>query len=115
MLTEGEDGGDADSQVEATDVEGLCVLNEAPDLGGLEVLELVVVGGTEIGDHGAVVASDGDSATTGGVGLVNSVLGADTGLGAAGLDELIGSSVLTNTSDVDHGLGGEDVLWGFRG
>ena len=110
VLSESKDGRNADGQVVTTNVEGLRVLNEAPDLLGLEMLELVVVGGTELGDHGAVMASDDNSAAASGGGLINSVLGANTTLGAASLDELVGGGVLADTSNVDYGLGGKDVL-----
>jgi hypothetical protein len=109
LLTKGDDGGHADSQVVTTDVVDLGLLNQRPDLGLLEVLDLVLVGSSEVGAHAAVVASDDNTTLTGGLGLINTVLGVDTGLLASLLEDLA-VLVLTDTTDVHNGLLREHVL-----
>lgn len=99
--------------METTDVEDLGVLDKSPDLGRLEVLNLVVVGGGKIGDHGSVVAGDDNTTASSGLGLVDAVLGANT-LAIAGFAELIGLGVLADTANVDGGLSGKDVLGGYQ-
>jgi hypothetical protein len=109
LLTEGKDGGHTDSQVVTTDVVDLGLLNQRPDLRLLEVLKLVLVGGSKVGAHAAVVAGDDNTTLASGLGLIDTVLGVDTGL-LAGLLEDITEFVLTDTTDVDNGLLGEHVL-----
>jgi hypothetical protein len=109
LLTKGDDGGHTDSQVVTTDVVDLGLLNQRPDLGLLEVLNLVLVGSSEVGAHAAVVASDDNTTLTGGLGLVDTVLGVDTGLLTSLLEDLT-VLVLTDATDVDNGLLREHVL-----
>lgn len=109
LLTKGNNGGHADSQVVTTDVVELGLLDQRPDLGLLEVLELVLVGGSEVGAHAAVVASDDNTTLTSGLGLIDAVLGVDTGLLASILEDVT-ELVLTDTTDVDNGLLREHVL-----
>lgn len=109
LLTKGNDGGHADSQVVTTDVVELGLLDQRPDLGLLEVLKLVLVGGSEVGAHAAVVASDDNTTLTSGLGLIDAVLGVDTGLLASILEDVT-ELVLTDTTDVDNGLLREHVL-----
>lgn len=109
LLTKGKDGGNTDSQVVATDVVMLGLLDQRPNLGLLEVLKLVLVGSSEVGAHAAVVASDDNTTLTGGLGLVDTVLGVDTGLLASLLEDLT-VLVLTDTTDVDNGVLREHVL-----
>ena len=109
LLTKGDDGGHTDSQVVTTDVVDLGLLNQRPDLGLLEVLNLVLVGSSEVGAHTAVVTSDDNTTLTGRLGLIDTVLGVDTGLLASPLEDLT-VLVLTDTTDVDNGLLREHVL-----
>lgn len=95
--------------MEATDVVDLGVLNQAPDLGLLQVVEVVVVGGTQVGAKGSVVAGDDGAAAA------SLLLGVDAILDsqASGLDGIVedgGILVVTGTADVDDTVGGEDVL-----
>jgi hypothetical protein len=55
------------------------------------------------------VASDNDTATTGGSGLVDAVADLKTSF-LGGIGEDIGVLVLANAAEVDNGLGREDVL-----
>jgi hypothetical protein len=110
LLSEGKDGGDADSQVETTDVEELGLLHERPDVGLLQVLKLVLVGSSEMSAHAAVVASDDDTALAGGLGLVDTVLSVDAGL-LAGLLQDITILVLADTANVDNRVVGKKVLY----
>lgn len=109
LLGELHDGGRADGKVVATDIVDLCVLDEGPDLGLLQVLKVVVVGGTKLSAHGAVVAGN-DNTATAGVDLgVDTVLDAETSL----LDSIVedgGVLVVTDTTEVDDAVGREEVL-----
>lgn len=109
LLTKSDNGGHADSQVVTTDVVDLGLLDQRPDLGLLEVLNLVLVGSSEVGAHAAVVASNDNATLTGGLGLIDTVLGVDTGLLASPLKDLA-VLVLADTTDVDNGLLREHVL-----
>ena len=62
MFAEGESGGDADGEVVAADVEDICGFDHFPDVGLVQVVDLVVVGGGEVGAHGAVLVGDDDAA-----------------------------------------------------
>lgn len=107
LLGEGHDGGDRDGQVVTTDEVDLGLLDEVPVL--LQVLDLVAVGGSEVGAHATVVAGDDDTAATSGLLLIVAVDSAETDLGV-GLDQLLGVLVLADTSNEDDRVGGEDVL-----
>lgn len=109
LLGDGLDSLRADSEVVAADVDGLGVLNQAPDLGFLQVLNLVVVGSGEVGAHAAVVAGDDDTATSSWVVSIDAVLDTETGL-LVGLLQSSGVLVVTDTANVDDRLLGEDVL-----
>jgi hypothetical protein len=109
LLSEGQDGGNADSQVESTNEVELSLLNEVPDVGLLKVLELVLVGGSKVGAQAAVVASDDGTTLSSGLGLVHTVLGVDTGL-LTGLLEDLTVAVLANTANVEDGVIREQVL-----
>ena len=93
----------------STDVVDLGLLNERPDLGLLQVLDLVLVGSSKVGAHAAVVTSDDNTTLTGGLGFIDTVLGVDTGL-LTGLLEDVTVLVLTDAADVDNRLLGEEVL-----
>lgn len=109
LLTKSDDGGHADSQVVSTNVVDLGLLDQRPDLGLLEVLNLVLVGGSKVSAHAAVVASDNNTTLAGRLGFINTVLGVDTGL-LTGLLEDVTELVLANTADVDNGLLRKHVL-----
>ena len=109
LLAESLDGRDTDSQVVTTDVVELSLLDERPDVGRLQVLNLVLVGGSEVSAHAAVVASDDNTALAGGLSLINTVLSVDTSL-LAGLLEDVTELVLADAADVDNGLLREHVL-----
>ncbi len=95
--------------MEATNVEDIGVLGKSPDLGLLQVVKVVVVGGTEIGAEGAVVAGNDGAAAAGGVLGVDTVLDAEAG-GLDGIVEGGGVLVVTDAAEVDDAVGGEDVL-----
>ena len=109
LLGNGLDGLGADGEVVTADVDGLGLLNQAPDLRLLQVVNLVVVGSSEVGAHAAVVSSDDDTATSGWVLSIDAVLNTETGL-LVGLLESSGVLVVTDTANVDNRLLGEDVL-----
>ena len=113
MLSKSQNGWNTNSQVVSSNVEGIGIFNESPDLLGFEMLKLVVVGGTEVSDHGSVVAGDDNSTLPGGNRLFDTVLGTDTALNATGLDELVGVGVLADTTDVDSGFWWKNILVGL--
>lgn len=88
---------------------GLGILNESPDIGALEMLEVVVVGCAQLGAHAAVVAGDDDAAATRGDLGVDAVLDAQTGL-LAGIAEDGGVLVVAGTAQVDDAVVRQDVL-----
>jgi hypothetical protein len=95
--------------VVATDVVGLGVLDEGPDIGALQVLQVVVVGSAQLGAHAAVVAGDDNAAAAGGDLGVDAVLDAETGL-LAGVAEDGGILVVAGTAEVDDAVLRQDVL-----
>lgn len=97
------------SEVETSNVVDLGILDQAPDLGLLQVIQVIVVGGTQVGAQTAVVASDDGAAATSLLLGVNAVL--DTQ--ASGLDGLVQDGrvlVVTGTAEVDDAVRGQDVL-----
>jgi hypothetical protein len=113
LLTKSDDGGHTDSQMVATDIVELCLLNQRPDLRLLQVLDLVLVGSSEVGAHAAVVASDDNTALSGGLSLIDTVLSVDTSL-LTGLLEDVTELVLADAADVDNGLLREHVLGTYQ-
>lgn len=109
LLGDGLDGLRADGEVVTADVDGLGLLNQAPDLGLLQVVNLVVVSSGEVGAHATVVTSDDDTATSSWVVSIDAVLNTEAGL-LVGLLESSGVLVVTDTANVDNRLLGEDVL-----
>ncbi|KAL1838012.1 hypothetical protein VTJ49DRAFT_3135 [Mycothermus thermophilus] len=97
------------SEVIATDVVGLSVLNKRPDIRPLQVLKVIVVGSSQLGAHAAVVASDNDTATTRGHLGVDAVLHAQAGL-LAGVAQDGGILVVAGTAEVDDAVGRQNVL-----
>lgn len=97
------------SEVVATDVVVLGALDQLPDVLSLQVLEVVVVGSTQVGAETAVVAGDDDTAASGGHLGVDAVLDAEADL-LDGVAEGGGVLVVANTAEVDDAVGGQDVL-----
>ena len=113
MLGQGEDGRNADSQVESTHVVDSCVLNQLPDLLGLQMLELVVVGSPKVGDEAPVVVRNDDGAFSSCDGGFDAVFGPHAAEVAARGNELGCIGVGADTAGVDDRFRGEDVLeWG---
>jgi hypothetical protein len=95
--------------VETADIEELSVLDEAPDLRLLQVLEIVVVGSSKVGAKAAVVASNDDTATASLLLGVDTVLNAET----SSLDCIVEDGrvlVITSATEVDNAVGLKDVL-----
>lgn len=109
LLSESQDGGNADCQVVTTHVVDLSLLDERPDVGLLQVVELVLVGSGKVGAHAAVVAGDDDTALAGGLSIVDTVLGVDTSL-LAGLLQDLAVLVVADAANVDDGVVREQVL-----
>ena len=91
----------------ATNEVCLALLDNVPVL--LKVLELVAVGSSKVGAQAAVVASNDDTATASGLGLIDTVVDIKASL-LGGIGENVGVLVLANAAEVDDGLGREDVL-----
>ena len=91
----------------ATNEVRLALLDNVPVL--LKVVKLVAVGSSKVGAQAAVVASDNDTATAGGLGLIDAVADLKASL-LGGIGEDVGVLVLANAAEVDDGLGREDVL-----
>lgn len=97
------------SEVVTTNVVHLSILNEAPDLGLLQVLEVIVVSSTEISAQASVVAGNDNTAATSLLLRVDTVLDAET----SSLDGIVHDGrvlVITSTTEVDNAVGGQDVL-----
>jgi hypothetical protein len=95
--------------VETTNVVDLSVLNELPNLGLLQVVEVVVVGSTEVSAQASVVTSDDGTATASLLLRVDTVLDSK----ASSLDSVVKNGrvlVVTSTTDVDDTVGRKDVL-----
>lgn len=109
LLSELHDGRRADGEVVAADVVDVGVLDEAPDLGALQVLQVVVVGSAELSAQRAVGAGDDDTAAASLLLGVDAVLDAEAG----SLDGIAQDGrvlVVTDTTEVDNAVLGEDVL-----
>ena len=109
LLTKSLDGRNADSQVVATNIVELGLLNKGPDVRLLQVLNLVLIGGSKVSAHAAVVASDDNTTLAGGLRLIHPILGVNASL-LAGLLEDLSVLVLANATNVDNRLLGEHVL-----
>jgi len=72
--------------VVSADVKHLCLLGVRPDGLGLEVLQRVVVCGTQVSDHGTVVSVDDDAAAAGRVVGRAQVFGREAGFLAGGVE-----------------------------
>lgn len=96
-------------EVVATNVVHLGILNEAPDLRLLQVVEVVVVRSTKISTQTSVVAGNDNAAAAGLLLRVDTVLDAE----ASGRDGVVHDGrvlVITSTTKVDDAVGGQDVL-----
>lgn len=109
LLGNSHDGLWADGEVVATDVDELGLLDQGPDLWLLQVLHLVVVGSSKVGDHGSVVTSNNDTAAAGLLLWIDTVLDTKTGL-LVGLLQDVGILVVTDAAKVDDGVVWEDIL-----
>lgn len=97
------------SEVVATNVVKLGVLNQAPDLRLLQMVEVVVVGSTKIRAQAAVVAGDDNTAAA----SLLSGFGAVFDTKASGLDSIVQDGrvlVVASTTQVDDAVGGKDIL-----
>ncbi len=73
MLSERQGGRHTDREVVAADIEDVGGLDHLPDLRSIQVVDLVVIGGGEVGAHGAMLVSDDDTAFAGRGGWVDVV------------------------------------------
>lgn len=93
----------------ATNIVELRALYQLPDLGALQVLQVVVVGGGEIGAQAAVVSRDDDAAPAGGLLGVDAVLDAQADLPHGVLEDRR-VLVVAHAPQVHHAVGRQDVL-----
>jgi hypothetical protein len=96
-------------EVVTADVVDLGALDEAPDLWLLQVIQVVVVGGAQVGAETPVVAGDDDPAAAGGLRGLDTVLDAEAGL-LDGILEDGGVLVIADTAEVHDAVVGENVL-----
>jgi hypothetical protein len=95
--------------VVTTNIVELGLLNERPDLGLLKMFNFVLVGGSKVSAHAAVVAGDNDTALSSGLSIVDAVFGVDTSL-LAGLLKDLSVLVLADAADVQSRVLGQNVL-----
>lgn len=95
--------------METADVEEVGVLGELPDLGALEVVDVVEVGSAELGAEGAVDAGDDGAAAAGGGLGVDAVLDAQADL-LDGVAQDGGVLVVADAAEVHDAVGRQDVL-----
>lgn len=100
-------------EVIAADVVEVGVLGEGPDLGAPEVVDVVEVGGGEVGAEGAVVVGDDDAAAAGGGLGVDAVLDAQADL-LDGVAQDGGVLVVADAAEVDDAVRGQQVLGAAR-
>lgn len=93
----------------ATNVIHLSVLHQTPDLGLLQVIKSVVVGGTQIGAHAPVVARNHHTTPSGGLRRLNAVLDTEASL-LHGILEDGGVLVVADAAQVDNAVVGQHVL-----
>lgn len=74
------------------------------------MLDFVLVGGGQMGAHGAVMVCENDAAATGWGRWVKAVFDSETGFGA-GFAQDVGVFVRANATDEEDGGRGEDVLF----
>lgn len=96
-------------EVVTADIVDLGALDEAPDLGLLQVVQVVVVRGAQVGAETPVVAGDDDTAAAGGLRGLDAVLDAETGL-LDGVLEDGGVLVVADAAEVDDAVVRQDVL-----
>lgn len=101
-------GSESTGEVETTDVVELGVLNELPDLRALEMVNVVEVGGSKVGDQAPVVAGDDGTAPAGGGVGVDAVLDPQADL-LDGIAEDVSVLVVADTTKVDDAVRREYV------
>lgn len=109
FLSQREHGRDADCQVEATEVKDLCLLGQSPDMGLLQVVELVFIGSCEMGNQTSVVTGNDDTTAASWLSFIHTVLSAHTGFLASFLENCA-IFVFANASNVHDGVVREEVL-----
>jgi hypothetical protein len=110
---DGSDGKKHTSEVVTTDIVHLSILNQLPNVRALQVFQVVVVRGAQLGAHAAVVAGDDNAAAAGGNLGVDAVLDAQAGL-LAGVAEDGGVLVVAGAAKVHDAVGRQDVLGAAR-
>jgi len=93
----------------ATDVVNFSTLDVCPDLGRLEVLQLVVVGGGKISDHRPVMAGNDNTTTASGLILLDAIF-CENALPHTSTGKSLAKGILAGTSDVDRRLRREHIL-----
>lgn len=78
------------------------LFDQRPNLGGLQVLDFILVGGSQMCAHGAIMVCENDAATAGWNRWVEEVFDADTGFDA-GFAKNVGVFVRANATDEEDG------------
>jgi hypothetical protein len=100
-------------EVEATNVVHPGVLHEAPDFRLLQVVDVIVVGSSEVSAETPVVASNDNTTATSLDGLLDAVLDTQT----SGLDGIVQNGrvlVVTGATNVHDAVGRQHVLGATR-
>lgn len=93
----------------AANVVRLSFLNKRPDIGALQVLEVIVVSSAQVGAHAAVVAGNDDATAAGGKLGVDAILDTEAGL-LASVPEDRGVLVVAGAAQVDDAVSRKYVL-----
>lgn len=109
VFGQSQNGGDRDGQMVSTNVEDLGTLNVLPDLGLLQVVDIVEVRSGKVGAERAVVAGDDNTATASRSLLIVAVQRLDAGLLVDFL-KCLAVLVLANAANVYSRVLREDVL-----
>lgn len=104
-----DEGGVFTSEVVTTNIEHLSVLNQAPNLGLLQVVQSIVVRGAQISAHAAVVAGNDHATAAGRLGRLDAVLDPQAGL-LDGITQDGGVLVVADAAQVDDTVVGQQVL-----
>lgn len=84
-------------------VEELCCLSQLPHVRLLQMLQLVLVRGRQVGAHAPIVPGNNDTASSCRLGVVNAVFGMDAGFGA-GFAQRVAVLVAPDATNVRDGV-----------
>lgn len=111
MLGHDQDALDAVGEEVALDVEVFGLGESSADLGGLQVGRGELLGSSELGDEGSVVAGDDAGASTRALGALRlDLVESSKAFLIVGGAELVGEVIIANAAKVGDGVGRQAVL-----